>query len=394
MDSFIQELAAKKVLTTEDIIILKDYIAKKYESHSSLYRAKILSRAVHQILDNNIPAVNREDKSLIKHDILKNTILDNGQNIFLDDIFKACISRHEKSSEFIENLQNWINNHVENKVSKAELESYYIDNIAENPEEAEFDSIEELPSQYSEAAYKNDEKKYKQREYEKEVSSKTKKDLVFNRRLISYVACFLIIFLAALLNPNNTHTYILNKLKWTTRIFENKSVSSDTNSKQYELNLNKLWTSELPDYFRFREIHKSALKRYLKNKHSLLSEEPYFSAIIKVSKEYNLNPLVLFAITGQEQGFVDKQDPYSKAIANNPFNVYHSWKEYNTNIEDACRIACITIIDLSKGRPSFVEPFTWISRKYAEDPNWARSVNIIFNTLEQNDSSATPADFD
>ena len=48
------------------------------------------------------------------------------------------------------------------------------------------------------------------------------------------------------------------------------------------------------------------LVRYLRTKSSLLAEEPYLSAIIKAAKEHDIHPLLLFAITGQEQAFVPK----------------------------------------------------------------------------------------
>ena len=44
--------------------------------------------------------------------------------------------------------------------------------------------------------------------------------------------------------------------------------------------------------------------------------------------------------------------PASRKIANNPFNVYHSWQEFNTTIDDSARIAGNTIIRLSFERPA------------------------------------------
>lgn len=143
-------------------------------------------------------------------------------------------------------------------------------------------------------------------------------------------------------------------------------------------------SSNLPCYFKYIEIDKEKLKRFLTNKNSLLSEEPYFSSIINSSKEFNLNPLILFAITGQEQSFVPKTGKHSKKIVNNPYNVFHSWMEYNTDIIDSSKIACRTVINLCEDRPQGEDPFQWINRKYAEDKNWYKGVRSIYNDLVNN----------
>ena len=80
----------------------------------------------------------------------------------------------------------------------------------------------------------------------------------------------------------------------------------------------------------YKNVNITNLKEFLNSKDSLLVEEPYFSTILSVSKDFNLNPLVMFAITGQEQSFVPKSDENAYKIANNPFNVFYSWKKYNT----------------------------------------------------------------
>ena len=139
----------------------------------------------------------------------------------------------------------------------------------------------------------------------------------------------------------------------------------------------------LHDSFKYKEIDKGSLKKYLSDRNSLLMEEPYFSTIINISEEFNLNPLLLFAITGQEQGFVPKSHFNAEQIANNPFNVFNSWQKYNTNIEDSTKIASRTVVNLSKDRPQNVDPFIWINRKYSEDANWSQGVKNIYFNLEQ-----------
>ena len=137
----------------------------------------------------------------------------------------------------------------------------------------------------------------------------------------------------------------------------------------------------LPNSFNYKNINEVKLVEFLNGKNSMLAEEPYFSAIIRTSKEFNLNPYILFAITGQEQAFVPRNHENAEKIANNPFNVFHSWQEYNTDIYDSSRIAARTVINLSKDKPSNVDIFNWINSKYADDNSWGRGVKEISETL-------------
>ncbi|KYH31570.1 hypothetical protein CLTEP_23530 [Clostridium tepidiprofundi DSM 19306] len=169
---------------------------------------------------------------------------------------------------------------------------------------------------------------------------------------------------------NNLSIYNKNLAKKTITISTNNFIKI----KRPELKF-------LPSYFSYTNINQAKLRNYLNRRNSKLAEEPYFSQIIAVSKKYNLNPLVLFAITGQEQSFVPKNSKYASRIANNPYNIYCSWKNYNTTITDSSEIVAKTIINLSKGRPSNVDPFEWINRRYASDPNWSKGVRDIFYEL-------------
>ena len=139
----------------------------------------------------------------------------------------------------------------------------------------------------------------------------------------------------------------------------------------------------LQDYFNYKTIDEGKLLEFLNARNSVLAEEPYFSAIIRASNEFNLNPHILFAITGQEQSFVPKDNVNAQMIANNPFNVFHSWQEYNTDIYDSSRIAARTVINLAKDKPMNVDIFDWINSKYAADKNWGKGVKEIFGMLSE-----------
>ncbi|MBN2898545.1 MAG: hypothetical protein JXO44_07205 [Clostridia bacterium] len=146
---------------------------------------------------------------------------------------------------------------------------------------------------------------------------------------------------------------------------------------------NSLLTPGIPEFLRYHPIDKQGLKNYLSKKNVMLGESPYFEGVINVSKEYDIHPLLMFAITGQEQGYVSKENPNHLKIANNPFNVYSSWRKYNTDIEDSTGVAAGTVITILRTRPAGENPFKWINTRYAEDKNWARGVEMIFNFLMQ-----------
>jgi hypothetical protein len=144
----------------------------------------------------------------------------------------------------------------------------------------------------------------------------------------------------------------------------------------------------LPSELRYIHIDETKLQKFLEERNSLLIEEPYFSSILTVAKDFDVHPLLLFAILGQEQGFVPRDNVYAKEIANNPFNVFGSWKIYNTNIKDSAEIAARSLIHLSADRPNGEDPIKWINLRgdeggYAEDETWWIGVKDVFKRLEK-----------
>ncbi|PJI07460.1 MULTISPECIES: glucosaminidase domain-containing protein [Clostridium] len=353
MESFVKELENTEVLSIKDIIKIKSYIYKKYTNFSNAQKAKILSNTVHQVLDKNIKGLSTEHSNAIEKNLLKSLIVDKKASIKLSDIFNTYISFKDNSTDYSESLLNWLNLHTKCEISKAQLEETFNLNFTEEA------SVITSPSQ--EVTDYND-------MTHAAPSSK-------NFKLISILLslCLVVISSACFIKfKTSTNSSSLGNAK-------SKNISAQIKSTKYS----KKEELNLPNEFKYREINSEATKKYLNSKNSLLASEPYFSKIINACKDRNLNPLVLFAIAGQEQAFVPKDNPDSKKIANNPFNVYHSWKEYNTNIEDSSKIAAKTVISLCSNLPKDKEPFHWINKNYAEDKNWADGVQSIFNQLQK-----------
>ncbi len=145
-------------------------------------------------------------------------------------------------------------------------------------------------------------------------------------------------------------------------------------------------TESIPNIYLYRTGNFNALRQYLLDKNSVLAEEPYYSEIFRQAEKHNINPCLLFAITGREQSFVPKNNKFAKKISNNPFNVFGSWQKYNTTIDESAEIACKTIIKLSKSRPKNADFLVWINLRggsggYAEDDKWHQDVKIFFEIM-------------
>lgn len=363
MKDFIYELKHKKIINKSDIIRLKSYIDKKYSNYTSANRASILSKTIHHILDMNLSQFDESERKRIKFYTLKNTFSKNKDSIFMYDIFNSCITIGNLKHNFIEELLNWLNSNITNKVKESYLRNYIKKNCIST--DTTFNAKSPI-SKNNTIKNINIYIKHKIR----------------NRKGIVILSIFTIfIFLysfSQLLIKNNIIVNSSSPVYYAEKagIYINNLYDfKDANNKYPNINL--------PYYMRYKEIRKSKLKIFLKNRNSILVKEPYFSTMLDTARKYNLNPLLLFAISGQEQNFVPQNEKYAIKIANNPFNVFHSWQEYNTNIIDSSEIAARTIINLSKDMPKNANPFLWIGKRYAEDKNWGYGVENIFKELEK-----------
>jgi len=147
-------------------------------------------------------------------------------------------------------------------------------------------------------------------------------------------------------------------------------------------------TLHMDELLKYRDIDRDLIVTYLTKKNSLLVESDYLEQLIQIAKDYDVNPLLLLSIIGQEQGFVPKTHKDAQKIINNPFNVYNSWLTYNTDFNSSCTIAARTIISSSLNCPEEIDPIVWINRIYAEDESWHKGVTYFYTTLSSLSSGA------
>jgi putative ABC transport system permease protein len=397
MKNVIEELKASSVLTREEIERIKLYINKKYPNNSSKENASILSRTIYGIVDNNLEGINGEKKQNIKKNIIQNTILNDKKNILKWDVFKAYINEVEENPELKTPLIRWINENQKNTVSQETLEEYVMlqhnkNNAKKSPYvEVKSQPIDKVIKSGSLSRHKHNFKRV-MLQCKKEVSLKLNRaskkvnnqlEMISNKLSSTKIALslltLLILSLYSLTNVIKDNNILGDKLKNKNEVKQNYVSGIDTTDSYVKDVMS--YHPYLPDYFNYKSVDKDKLLGFLNTRNSMLAEEPYFSAIIKASKEFNLNPYILFAISGQEQSFVPKDSEDAEKIANNPFNVFHSWQEYNTDIYDSSRIVARTVINLAKDKPANIDIFDWINNKYADDKNWGSGVREIFERL-------------
>ncbi len=357
MREIVEGLKIKPVLKHTDVLLLKEYIGKKYSQTDN--RAAILANAVHRIIDGQLPGFAEKSRAELRINILKKAVLKNHYTIGADEVFRACLVPGNNDEHYLKLLTTWVNlqqsvpvaqetlvNFINSIHRQSEdlLEHYDLDLVIDRLEELETTSVQPLPVFWSK--------------------------LHRNKIPLAIAALVLLISLIGNILCNT-----LSPFSGSTLTVGNPGPNQ---VQQYSGIPN-----QLPAHLKYRPINETGLKDFLTKKNSLLAETPYFSAIIQAAEEFNVNPLLLFAIAGHEQAFVAKTHKDARKIANNPFNVYHSWREYNTDIRDSARIAARTVVNSSNDRPESVDPIIWINNKYAEDKNWWKGVSQILENLEK-----------
>lgn len=153
----------------------------------------------------------------------------------------------------------------------------------------------------------------------------------------------------------------------------------------------------VPDAIKYQDIspYYDQIIAWLTPKNSLEVGKEYLQVLNAAGQRWNIDPLLLLAVTGQEQSFVPATDPEAGKIINNPFNVFHSWTEFQGGFAITALWAANTLARLSAGVPPDVNPIKWINGfdntdarvnpeyGYADDPQWYIGVSNYYNQLCQ-----------
>lgn len=366
---------SKPILSQSDIRTIKRYIQAKYDGETPQRLADILAETVHRILNAHLPGFDDRTKQELRSRLLSRSAMLERKSLAVEDIFDECIRLELDRDERSEQLLRWLRETVGIELDPVQLQ-YCTDSYRRQEEGLRQTPLDETLRQLASSmdsgaaavpigsppavAIEN--------------GSSWLSDFAARLRarsvgIVAVVLSFALIGAIIFYSRQTLYNNLQEPAEWTSeelRGFGFQSVKLP---------------NELPAALQYDDFDPDKLKAYLLRKNSLLASEPYYSAIVKAGAHYNVNPLLLFAITGQEQGFVPKSGKQSSVIANNPFNVFHSWSEYNTTIEDSASIAAKLLVQFSRDRPASEHPLAWINRKYAEDPKWWQGVDKIFAAL-------------
>jgi hypothetical protein len=366
------------LLTPTDIHVIRRYVQTKYAPLPRHRQAEIVADAVRVALERRLPDLSPVVKTRIVNELIRRCVVQEQREVAIEDVLEACAAEGAHDGIDLEPLRRWIDERSPDRSSRERMEARLRREPGANSEETAADmpgtagtaasSVLGLPtaegiSSPAAAAVGT------------EPAAALANPLAGTERLPAWSRRAAWIALALSLSAGAAIGWLSQR--------EATGEASPVPERPYVRAAPGTAEAQagMPEELRYADIDAAAVKAYLRSRNSLLADEPYFGAIVASARKYDVNPLLLLAITGQEQGFVPKTGKQAKLIANNPFNVFHSWQEYNTDIADASDIAAKLVAKLGASRPAGRDPFEWLNRTYAEDPEWAEGVRQLFDKL-------------
>lgn len=328
------------LLTAYQLKRIRLYVQQKYEHQPDNNQAEIVADAIQRILYRQLPEFSEPIKQQLLQHLVQQIAVNQHRYVTLSDIDTLCVQLLDLSNEHIMHP----------------LTMWREANLSQNKANYEDENLTDIMSESTPYTVL-------QRIWSKKWTRLQK--------TIVYSGLSLIMLTAIYVYYQQNQVASIAEEQQITMVAADDTIVEEITAS----------TNELPVHLQYIERDWELLRNFLLTRHSLLAEEPYFSTIINVAEQFDIHPVLLFAITGQEQGFVPTTNKKAETIANNPFNVFHSWQDFNTNITESTEIAARTITRLSKDKPQQMDAVEWINREYAEDPNWASGVNSIFSTI-------------
>ncbi len=362
------------VLTPADIHHIRTFIDVKYFDKPQSERSEILSDAICRIIFQQLPDFAETIKKELTARLIRTHIISKKGIVNSDDIFAACLSLNFRDQRIARPLMNWVEKKLDVSLEHSEFERILrrVKPFAASREEALLAAVADhlnLPETVSDLSAK--------RESSMLGSSSTR---VLMMAVLSVMLLGgTLVYGWSLFHHHAAEIPVAAAAEAAVPAPKAQPVAKKAQSAPAA----PLAKNELPQSLQYADIEVERLTAYLESRSSMLAKPRYMNAIIAAAKQYNVHPLLLFAITGQEQSFVPDDHKRAAKMANNPFNVHYSWQDFNTSIEESSRIAAKTVVNLSKNRPPNADPLTWINRKYAEDPKWSRGVRQIFAMLQE-----------
>lgn len=428
LETILGQLSQSVILSEGDVMKLREYIAIKHAQKTVTERALILADALNRVVEPAFEGIDFEHWVPLRKNLFQNTLAIGVLTLHKGHIFEAVLTLQESAEQLKYVLAGWLTKHIETPIQSSDLENYFPKNhkadIAQEVEitcETRFTPetiLAELPH-LSEADHY-----YNKESVSKLEQTYSQKELQVILKNLGWVACGLqfivsqFIWQPQLLSPievspiepinvmkvANTDQAVYKELvsgkkpaavkssvPMVTAVSEVISVptvskvSANPVAKPVKHIATPKSTASVnvnhKKPFAYKHFNESELKRALNSRNSILAEDKYFNTIMQTAKAHSLDPRLLFAIAGQEQSLVKKTLPHAARVANNPFNIYGSWKKYNTSISDSSDIVCNTIVNRMKKWNGSGSALKWINRTYADDPHWHVGVKRYYDWL-------------
>ena len=445
MDYVLKQMECSVILSSEDIARFKGYIKQKYADFTSAYRAGVLADSLYRAVDPHLEGVANVHRDPLKRSLFENTLAKNINQIRKKDIFTEIVALKIPEDEINANALRWVNKNVAPESTLSDIKKYVQQVRTPDPSEdiianvlaeiqAEIEAEKEARQEIELAARKSlgiSVSKTKNKVLTESINESAKvrpitpKLIKESRVLVKKEIEWKLPEVKVNIDFSKARNLFMNStqavleygteiiMKRNTKAFRRVLVTTCLGLSIAVLSLT--WgadfigvrmqqaaaqedftevTAALPQVgieeevpvlsvFAYEKFDEKKLRDQLVKNNSLLADSPYFETIVKTAKKHGIDPRLLFAIAGQEQGLVRKDNVNAEKIANNPFNVYGSWQSYNTNIADSAHIVCNTLVRRLGMMPTDEDPLVWINKKYAEDKNWNIGVRAYYEKLNE-----------
>jgi len=350
MNELLQSLKSYIILSLQDLTNIKNSIGTKYAHLSSSERAEILAMAIHTHLDKHLIGIDDQHKETMRLNILEATLAKHIYYISRHDVFEAIFELDINESAKVGLAETWLVETVQIPVPRWALEDYLYNkmHVPRRNLMPKKKPLFHLSNRFN---------------YE-----------VFNhwmqRNLLKIAITALIIF------------SFISILNWIDQPNQKATPSSIVKFESKDMLDYDLVLLHSDTKFEYESFDYFKIKYYISiTRDGLIGDSNHFNQIIHKAYINNIDPLLLFAIIGQEQSFVPNSEIEQAKIINNPYNVFHSWQAYNTNLRDSTQIAINTIKNRLASKPYGISPFQWLGQTYAEDIAWPVGVESIYEQL-------------
>lgn len=365
MDDLIASLKAYIILSLQDLSNIKETIAERYLHLSSVERAEILALAIHNHLSKHLKGVDDAFIDTLMHQILSETLAKHVYTISRHDVFQSIFQLDLNEETRVGLAETWLSESAQILVPRWALESYVKENVTFTSDKPALKS-NPVPIVTSQ-------RQFKLQDYVGALYT----DL--NHFMAKHVTAVAVVLFVISIVAFTSYIGHLPQIRKNTP----SSFALEISQIQNFESLGKITlATENMDAFRYQTFDYFAVKNYiLLQRNGSIGNAEHYNLVIQLARLNDIDPLLLFAIIGHEQAFVPMDAIHRERIIRNPYNVYHSWLEYNTNLVDSTQIAINTIKLRLDKKPLDVAAFEWLNMTYAEDPNWHVGVNAIYNHL-------------